>query len=229
MPIKSSAILWLFWLFVSTQSSIALAQAIAHIYAPRPPAGSAFVRVVNPGALSLRVQIGPGAPQDQLSSETQIATIYRIVPGGQPLTVEVNGKPAKDTVNPPPDKFVTLVVKVVEDRFELKMIVEDTSQFDGLRADLRFYNIVSGCTGGLSVVDGPQVFDAVPTDSSQRRSINPVEANLYAECDKTHSSLWTLPSLRSGDHYSLFLVRGLESLKLVGQLDQTEPYHDPTH
>ncbi len=163
-----------------------------------------------------------------MSSETQIATIYRIVPGNEPLTIEVNGQVAKNTVNPPPDKFVTLLVKPAKNQFELKMIVEDTSQMDGLRAELRFYNAIGGCTGGLSVVDGPQVFEPTPTDSSRRRSINPVEATLYGECDKTRSSLWKLPSLKSGDHYSIFLIGDLAGPKLVGQLDQTEPYRGPT-
>lgn len=222
------AIPWFFSLFILLQGSIATAQAIAHLYAPRPPAGSAYVRVINPNASSMSIRIGARAPEVPLSIETEIATIYRIVPGNKPLTIEINGQVAKNMVIPPPDKFVTLLVKPAKSEFELKIIVEDTSQIDGLRAELRFYNAIGGCAGGLSVVDGPQVFEPTPADSSRRRSINPVEATLYSECAGTRSSLWKLPSLKSGDHYSIFLIGDIAGLKLVGQLDQTEPYRGPT-
>jgi len=175
----------------------------------------------------LSIRIGSGAPKEELSSETQIATIYRIVPGNQPLTIEVNGRVAKNTISPPADKFATLIVKIVKNQFELKMIVEDTSPIDGLRAELRFYNVIDGCRGGLNVVDGPQIFEPTPADSSRHRSINPVEAILYGECERTRSSLWKLPPLKSGDHFSIFLIGDRASPKLVGQLDETEPHRGP--
>jgi alginate O-acetyltransferase complex protein AlgF len=228
MLINPRVIPWFFSLLLLLQGSIAAAQAIAHLYMPRPPAGSAFVRVINPNVSSMSVRIGASAPEDPLLSESEIATIYRIVPGNEPLTIEINGQAAKNTVNPPPDKFVTLLVKPAKNQFELKMIVEDTSQIDGLRAELRFYNAIGGCAGGLSVVDGPHVFELTPTDSSRRRSINPVEATLYGECGRIRSSLWKLPSLKSGDHYSIFLIGDLAGPKLVGQLDQTEAYRGST-
>ena len=219
---------WFFLLFVLLHGSIAAAQAIAHLYAPRPPTGSAFVRVINPDVSSISVRIGVRAPEGPLSSETEIATIYRIVPGNEPLTIEVNGRPAKNTVIPPPDKFATLIVKPMKNEFELKMIVEEAPPIDGLRAELLFYNLIEGCNSGLSVVDGPRIFEPIPVDSSRRRSINPVEAKLYGECGVSRSTLWSLLPLKPGDHFSLFLVGAPDHPKLVGQLDLTEPYRGST-
>ena len=41
--------------------------AFAQLYAARPPAGSSFVRIVNPDAVPLRVQIANGPAQESVS------------------------------------------------------------------------------------------------------------------------------------------------------------------
>src|ERR1700682_4735518 len=125
MTIKFSIIPRFFLLLLLVHASLVSAQTIGHLYVPRPPTGSTFVRIVNPSVLSLTVRVGLGGPQEKLSNASQIATIYRIVRGNEPLRVEINGKPVMETVTPPADKFVTLVVKPKNDQFELKMIVDD--------------------------------------------------------------------------------------------------------
>ena len=55
--------------------------------------------------------------------------------------------------------------------------------------------------------------------------INPVQARLEATCNGASAAL-TLPQLRSGDHFSLFLVEIAGKPALVGQFDETEPYRD---
>ena len=50
---------------------------LSQLYAPRPPAGSAFVRVVNPSAESLKVQISNGTVQ--AIGPSQLASSYAIV------------------------------------------------------------------------------------------------------------------------------------------------------
>ena len=64
---------------------------LAQLYAARPPAGSAFVRVLNPGSAALKVAVGPGAEQS-IGPATR-ASRYAIVEGGKPFTVRVAGKP----------------------------------------------------------------------------------------------------------------------------------------
>ena len=59
--------------------------AFAQLYAARPPAGSSFVRVLNPGTEPLRVKIANG-PEQTLSGNT-IASSYAIVKGQTDFTV----------------------------------------------------------------------------------------------------------------------------------------------
>lgn len=205
---------------------IVYAQPIEHLYAPRPPAGSAYVRAVNVAASSLSVRIGSG-PSEELSSHKQVATIYRIVPGDDPLVLETNGRVEKRVIVPPKDRFVTLIAKEGPTGFDLAMTIDDTKPIDGLRAELRFYNTVEGCSATLGISDGPRIFDSIPAGASRYRTINPVEANLYGECGSSRSSVWKLPSLKPGDHYSLFLLGDPKKPVIVGQLDQTEPYRKP--
>jgi hypothetical protein len=220
--------LWFISFLLLLNSSIARAQALSHLYAPRPPAGSAYVRVVSAGTASINVRIGLNAPQQKISGGEQPATTYRIVPGGIPLTIEIDGRAVKQTVAPVPDRFMTIVAKLEKDQFNLKTILEDAPPIDGLRAEVEFYNLIESCDGGLSVVDGPRIFEPIPFATSRRRSINPVEALLFGECGASRSTLWTLSQLKPGDHFSLFLVGTSEHPKLVGQLDLTEPYREST-
>ena len=64
---------------------------LAQLYAARPPAGSAFVRVLNPGANTVKAGVANGA--DQNVGPAARATRYAIVEGGKPFTVRVAGKP----------------------------------------------------------------------------------------------------------------------------------------
>ena len=219
---------WLLFAALTVDSPDIAAQAIARLYSPQPPAGSAYVRVVNPAGIPLYVRISLSAPADQLSA-VQISSVYRIVPGGRRLSLELNGQPANVEIVPLPNKFTTLIARPAGRGYVWQAIVEDTTPIDGLRADLRFYNLIDGCRGSLNIVDGPRVFDSLPANTDQRRSINPVETNLYGECDKIRSASWVLPSLQPGSHYSLFLVGTLEHPVLTGQLDETEPYREPLH
>ena len=217
---------WLFSALLMAPGSAALAQAVAQLYAPRPPAGSSFVRVVSGDAGPMNVRIGARAP-DRLSNET-VSSIYRIVPGGIPLSLEIDGKAASEPVVPPADKFVTLIAHRIGDRFAVKVIVEEAEPIDGLRAELRLYNLVEGCNANLGVVGGPRVFEAIAANTNGRRTINPVATGLQGECSESRSAQWALPPLKSGDHYSLFLVGEPQHPRLIGQLDETEPYRAPT-
>ena len=207
-------------------TSFAFSQS-ARLYAPRPPAGSTFVRVVNPTDRSVEVRIGGGPPQ-KISASSEVGTIFRIAPGNKPLKISIDGRTPTGDLIPPANKFVTLILKPAQEHFGLTSLFEETTQIDALRADLRFYNLIDGCKGALRVVDGPQIFDGVATEESRRRSINPVEATLIAECGDVLSSRWKLPALKPGDHYSIFLLGDRNGPTLKGQQDETEPYRENT-
>ena len=80
--------------------------AFAQLYAARPPAGSSFVRIVNPESAPMRAQVAGGPAQDIGPSKP--ATTYAIVKGDQEFKVQVDGKPA-GALQVAPDSFTTLV------------------------------------------------------------------------------------------------------------------------
>ncbi|MFG1401259.1 hypothetical protein [Xanthobacter sediminis] len=197
-------------------------QELTRLYAPKPPAGSAYVRVVDlsrSGAL-IGFDVGSGVA----AAQGEPATIYRIVKGDTPLHLTLGGKPVKSPVTPPADAFSTIVIGTGGN---VVLIPDSTEGRNDLKAQLRFYNLVPGCAGAVAVVDGPTVFDAVPTLETRQRAINPIEATLAARCGDAASDSLKLPPLKAGDHFSLFLVPGPGGVTLAGQRDETEPYRGP--
>lgn len=197
------------------------AQELTRLYAPKPPAGSAYVRVVDltrSGTL-----IGFDAGSGVAAAQGEPATIYRIVKGGAPLSLTLAGKPVKGTVTPPADAFSTIVIGAGE----AMLIPDSTEGRNDLKAQLRFYNLLPGCAGAVAVQDGPTVFEGVATNETRQRAINPIEATLVGRCGAATTDTLKLPPLKAGDHYSIFLVPGPNGAVLAGQRDETEPYRGP--
>lgn len=196
--------------------------AFAQLYAARPPAGSSFVRIVNPGTTPLRVKIADG-PQQTLTGN-RIASTYAIVRGNTSFNVMLDGKPS--TLQVAPDTFSTLVPKHEGDRTSLVAIDDSGGAQDALKADLRFYNLAGGCVQGQLDVSpaGPALFSNVAANGAAARSINPVSAALAAACGASRSVPYTLPALQPGDHVSLFLTGSAAKPVLRGQVSETDPY-----
>lgn len=200
----------------------AQAQELTRLYAPKPPAGSAYVRVVDlsrSGAL-----IGFEAGSGITSAQGEAATIYRIVKGGTPLNLTLAGKAVKGSVTPPADAFSTIVIGA-DGRAVL--IADSTEGRNDLKAQLRFYNLVPGCAGAVAVENGPTVFEGVAPNETRQRTINPIEATLVGRCGEAKTETLKLPPLKAGDHFSVFLVPGPSGVVLAGQRDETEPYRGP--
>lgn len=203
----------------------ALAQELTRLYAPKPPVGSAYVRVVDMSRAGAPIGIGTAAPAPVAAGDT--ATIYRVVKGGAPLTVTVGGKPADGAITPAADAFSTIVIPASGSAV---VIADPTEGRNDLKAQLRFYNLVPGCAGAVAVADGgPTVFEGVATNDTRQRAINPIEAKLSARCGDATATPLTLPPLKAGDHYSLFLLPGAAGPVLTGQRDETEPYRGPAN
>lgn len=195
---------------------------LAQLYAARPPAGSAFVRVLNPGSAALKVAVGPGAEQS-IGPATR-ASRYAIVEGGKPFTVRVAGKP-RSQPQVAAGSFTTLVLDAAAPSKPLAALADGGGTSDALKAEIRFYNLASGCAQGrLAMADkGAVVFPAVASGSSTARGINPVKARLVAGCGGKDSAPLALPALQPGDHYSLFLTGSATAPVLQGQLSGTDP------
>lgn len=211
-----------------TSLSIAMApqsrgQEIGRLYATRPPPGYAFIRIAT---LS-----GGDVPRVKVNStelpinEATGASAYRAVPGNQPLNLSVNGSAISKDVVPGAETYLTLVISKTDTAWTVQSIDEGQGSGDGLKAKLRFLNLVPGCAATLKIADGPTIFQQSSFASVQSRTINPVAAKLEGSCGETSAPL-TLPQLRAGDSYSLFLRKDSERLRLIGQLDETEPYRE---
>lgn len=195
----------------------------AQLYAARPPAGSSFVRVVNPEASPVRVQIANGPSQE--ISPTQPASTYAIVKGNQPFNLLIDGKPAA-SLQVKPDTFTTLVVRRDGANATYAAIDDSNGAQDALKAELRFYNLAADCPAARLEVSptGPTLFQDVKPGASAARAINPVSATLAAGCGTVRSPSLVLPALQPGDHYSLFLTGSATAPTLHGQTSATDPY-----
>ncbi|MDD0974662.1 alginate O-acetyltransferase AlgF [Pseudomonas fontis] len=192
---------------------------LAQLYAPRPPAGSAFVRVLNPDAKPIKVQVADGSVQTL--GPSKVASSYAIVKGGESFAISVNGQPIGQ-LSVVPDSFNTVLAQADK----LVLIKEGASNEDALKAELRFYNLASGCAlGQLKVAaDGPVLFADVKPASTVARSINPVTASLSAGCGTAQAKAWPLPQLQPGDHYVLFLTGSAAKPVLRGEMSRTDTY-----
>lgn len=191
----------------------------AQLYAPRPPAGLAFVRLINPSTETLTVQIDKSTRQSV--GADSMASTYAIVTGDKPFSVSINGKPAGQwTVAP--GSFSTLV----PEGGSYSVQADLTGSENALKAELRFYNLASDCAQGRLVVanNGPTLFADVPGQSNVARAINPVTATLSAGCGTALAKAWELPTLKAGDHYSLFLTGSADKPVLRGELSKTDAY-----
>ena len=198
-------------------------QEIGRLYATRPPPGYAFVRIatVSDGDVP-RVQVNSA---ELRINEGAGVSAYRAVPGNQPLNLLVDGSAISKDVVPGAETYLTLVISKMNASWTVQSIDEGQGSGDGLKAKLRFLNLVPGCAATLKIADGPTIFQQSPFASVQSRTINPVTAKLEGSCGEANATL-TLPQLRAGDYYSLFLRKDSERLRLTGQLDETEPYRE---
>lgn len=196
--------------------------ALAALYAARPPAGSSFVRIANSCARPLHAQIDKSAAQ--VLQGATLATDFVVIKGNTSFAVQAEGK-STQIKGAAPDLFVTLVAQCSADGWRYSAIEEPIGADNGLKAELRFYNLIETCAGAQLRLgeNGQTIFAATPAMRSEGRAINPVQAKLAASC-ATVASLIDLPALKAGDHYSLFLTGTPEKPQLSGQINNTAPF-----
>jgi hypothetical protein len=205
-------------------AQLANAQDIGKLYAARPPEGYAFVRVAvaNTSVGAVDVQIALAAAH---IDETAVASRYRAVRAGRPIHISIAGSVVGGKIIPLADQFSTVVVEREATGWRSYVIEEGHSNLNDLKAQLRFFNLATGCQASLRVANGPVIFDAAAAGNVRSRAINPVQAQLEVLCDGQSTS-FGLPQLRAGDHFSIFLRGRAGQLNLSGQHDETEPFKD---
>lgn len=197
----------------------ASAQEIARLYAPQAPAGSSYLRVVNPSAKAVSVEFA--GKRDTLDPKRRVSTDYRVVDAAAGVEIKADGH-ALGRFDVKPGTFNTVVLTAAG---QPKLIADASDGRDDLKAELRFYNLAPDCNGALAIENGATVFDRVTSGDTRKRVINPVQARLQGRCEASGSTApVALPTLKSGDHASVFLLGAAAAPRLVIQTDATEPY-----
>jgi alginate O-acetyltransferase complex protein AlgF len=207
---------------VAGVSALAQKPALAQLYPAAPPEGSSFVRFVNPSNEAAKVSLAGVEEKQALSAVGNIATSYKMVNPTRPLQVLVNGKSVLGAVKVEPNTFVTLVIKRNGEDYSLTALQDSTQGHNALKADLRVYNLVSGCSLAVTADKDLKVFDNLNEGETRRRAINPVAVDLAALCGKAVSASLSLPQLQPGSRYSLFVTGEAAKPVLTGKLDAVE-------
>ncbi|WP_051516475.1 alginate O-acetyltransferase AlgF [Herbaspirillum sp. RV1423] len=196
----------------------ASAQEIARLYAPQAPAGSSYLRVVNPSKKTVKVEFG--GKQDTLDPKRKPVSDYRVVDAAVDVAIKADGR-LLERIHVKPDSFNTVVLNGTD---QALLINDATDGRNDLKAELRFYNLARDCNAALAIQDGATIFERVAYGDHRKRTINPVQARLLGRCDNTASAALALPPLKSGDHASLFLFGDAGNPRLIGQIDATEAF-----
>lgn len=197
------------------------AQDVGKLYAPRPPEGSAFVRLVSALPEPVSLTIG-SLDAVKLSANAENAMDFRLMRGGEAVELVIDGKPLDEKVDVAADSFVTVLLWNDKGATKMTAVTDSTRGHDDLKAELRVYNLVPECAGVVAIANGPAVFSDVATGASQKRSINPVSAELVVQCAANASQPVALPQLKAGDRFSLFISGQADAPVLSGRIDRTQ-------
>jgi alginate O-acetyltransferase complex protein AlgF len=193
---------------------------LAGLYAEQPPAGSVFVRLLNPGA-PVQVAWAHGKAVT-LPLAGNLATAYRVIDPAKRPELSVNGKAVGIDKLAMVANYATWVVSPTGS--DINVIVDESPPANALKVMLRITNLVPDCQATLKTAEGAVVVDGLPVWHSKARAINPVRATLVANCGAAVSAPLVLPALQAGDRFSVFLHGSASNLLLSGQIDATEAY-----
>ena len=181
------------------------------LYEPLPPAGSAYLRIVN--AMAEPLAIRPAAiGQATLGIEPAQRISPYVVPESvaeRPVElVFVAGAAAGGiTLQLEAGSFNTVIVAPDGQGLRAMPIVDQT-QFNQTRARLAFYNATTGCAAASLALEpeGQVVFGDVPAGAARMRSVNPVTAQVRAGCGAQRGSDFALGAMQAGGQYSVWMI-----------------------
>ncbi|WP_338662841.1 ABC transporter permease [Pararoseomonas sp. SCSIO 73927] len=191
-----------------------LAQGQAAVYDPQPPPDSAYVRFVNTlgEEVALRPAFLPAArlgtkPEERV---TPFAVAQRVT-GGREMVVEASAgsRTGRAALKFESGSFNTVLVQVQGNSLVMKPVV-DQADFNRARSRLSFYNATTDCASASAVLapNGPAVLEQVAPGTAKARSVNPVTAEIRADCSPGQSApAFQLSGLEAGGMYSIWLMR----------------------
>ncbi|UPY36973.1 alginate O-acetyltransferase AlgF [Sediminicoccus sp. KRV36] len=192
----------------------AAAWAQGQVYDPVPPRGSAYVRLVNalPGEVTARPDFLPQqrlgvAPAQRVMAFT---TVENVANRQLRLEFQEGTRRGQATLRVEPGSFVTVLLHAAANGSLLATPVVDAPDFNRARARLAFYNTMADCPAATLSIHpaGPAVFEGVPSLATRARSVNPVAAEIRAQCGDRASAPFALEGLEAGGMYSIWMISG---------------------
>ena len=199
------------------------------LYEPLPPAGSAYLRIVNATAEPLAIR--PGATLGTEPAQRVSPYTVQEAVADRPVELALTAVTARGEANLRLEagSFNTLIV--VADGTTLRALpVVDQTQFNQTRARLTFYNATPGCAAAGLALDpeGQSVFADVAPGAARMRSVNPVSAQVRVACGATRGAPFPLGTMEAGGKYSVWIMapRGQPPGPLIGFIsrDATTPW-----
>ncbi|MBP0594376.1 alginate O-acetyltransferase AlgF [Paraburkholderia sp. LEh10] len=198
----------------------AAAGDVASLYGPQPPDDATYLRVINVSPLPARVALaGSEAPQTLAPGA---ATRFSVLAPATQMHVSVDGKALADATAATghPGDAVTVALSHDAKGWHAMRVAGRYGRVDGLKATLRAFNFVPGCSAEISVDGaGPTVFAQLASGAQDARAINPVSAKLVGRCGAAASAPLPLPPLAAGESYSLFIHGDARQPVLSGARD----------
>ncbi len=199
-------------------AALALAQdgGDVGLYAPAPPAGSAFVRVVNVGSGAISGKVGQYTTG---SVATGNATPYYAVPGG---SVSVALGKSSQAVTAAAGAFVT-VVSGMPGKSEVIPLV-DTLSSNRAKATILMYNLSSTPGVDLATTDGKvTVFTDVAPGTEVMREVNALSVAFAVNGPDAAITSFPTVSLERGLAYSVFVYESTGKLGATWATNGTAP------
>lgn len=181
-------------------ASLALAQdgGDVGLYAPAPPAGSAFVRVVNAGGAAVSGKVGKYATG---SVATGKASPYWAVPGG---AVSISLGQTTQSIQAASGGFVT-VVAGLPGKTELVPMV-DTVSANRAKASIVLYNLSSKPGVDLATADGTiALFTDVAPGTETMREVNALSVAFAVNGPDAPVTTFPSVTLERGFAYSVIV------------------------
>jgi alginate O-acetyltransferase complex protein AlgF len=204
-------------------SSVNVLAAEFSLYPTGPSEDAAFIRFVNACNTALDVIAQAGQLPMRLEAAQPVSLFFPVqssspvkgtlVSGAQKLAMDLKIEPGE---------FATVVA--LPDSSGIKQVVvrEQPDDFNGLKASLAFFNVDATCTDASLRPAGrnADLFKAVPVDSLQRRSINPVSLSVQLVCANANvGEPLNLGDLKAGERYSVLLVPSATGPRLLNATD----------
>ena len=201
----------------------ALVNAEVALYPTGPSEDAAFIRFVNASSAPLDVIAQAGQPPMRLEAAKPVSLFFPVqssspvkgtlVSGAQKLAMDMKIEPGE---------FATVVALPDGNGIKQVAVREQPDDFNGLKASLAFFNVDAACADASLRPAGrtADLFKAVPVDSVQRRSINPVSLSVELVCSNANvGAPLDLGELKAGERYSVLLVPSATGPRLLNATD----------